>query len=71
MATVITDNKSERGFELCKCAVCDEVSTCTPFNDFYHTGKHGEDGDGILCESCFREYAMDITNKSNEKDGTA
>lgn len=41
---------SDRRWQNCRCSVCGTIQQCTPDNDFY-----GDDGEPLICESCFKE----------------
>lgn len=51
---VITHGGVDRGFKLCKCTGCGEVSLCTPSNDFYTRTEDGLEGP-LYCERCTLE----------------
>ena len=50
---IICENGPDRAYRGCLCCVCNEVSRCTPTNDFYTTKDHGNK---LVCEKCFHEY---------------
>jgi hypothetical protein len=57
---VVKNGSADRGYKECECHVCKSVSTCTPYNDFYTTEKHG---DNLLCESCFGNYVQEVIGR--------
>jgi hypothetical protein len=46
----ITHGGTDRGYKLCKCAKCGDVSVCTPFNDYYTA--RGSDNGPLFCGNC-------------------
>lgn len=46
----VRDREGDRRYRWCKCHACDEVSVCTPVNDFYT--RTGAKEDWLYCESC-------------------
>ena len=48
---VVTNTHEDRRYKDCLCCVCNQISKCTPTNDFYSTEEYGNK---LLCENCFR-----------------
>lgn len=69
--SVVTREGEDRGYRLCKCNDCGDISRCTPENDFYSK----ELGGALQCERCMlssrgNPLFVDLTRTESEEEGS-
>lgn len=64
---VLTHATGDRGYKLCQCFACKEVSLCTPNNDFYTKTADGPGGP-LYCEKCMLAAAQEMAAALNSKE---